>query len=79
MFCNSIRRPAYPAFDGNSFVMDADGSLVTQRAPAFTEGMFVVDLASMHPGTVHPIPSDLAPLQGQEESVYGALVQGTRD
>jgi NAD+ synthase (glutamine-hydrolysing) len=30
-------------------------------------------------GTVHPIPSDLSPLQGQEESVYGALVQGTRD
>ncbi len=65
-------------FDGNSFVMDAQGT-VTQRAPAFTEGMYVVDLGVDASGTVRPIPGDLAPLQGQEESVYGALVQGTRD
>ncbi len=30
-------------------------------------------------GTVTPLPGDIVPLQGQEESVYGALVQGTRD
>jgi NAD+ synthase (glutamine-hydrolysing) len=65
-------------FDGNSFVMDAQGK-VTMRAPAFTEGMYVVDLVSDPSGTVKPLPGDIVPLQGHEESVYGALVQGTRD
>ena len=78
VFCNLIGGQDELVFDGNSFVMDA-AAIVTQRAPAFTEGMYVVDLALDAAGTVHPIPSDIAPLQGQEESVYGALVQGTRD
>ena len=65
-------------FDGNSFVMDGQG-VVTQRAPAFTEGMYVVDLALHSDGKVCPVPGKIVPLQGQEESVYGALVQGTRD
>jgi NAD+ synthase (glutamine-hydrolysing) len=78
VFCNLIGGQDELVFDGNSFVMDAEGA-VTQRAPAFTEGLYVVDLGLDASGTVHPIPSDIAPLQGQEESVYGALVQGTRD
>jgi NAD+ synthase (glutamine-hydrolysing) len=78
VFCNLIGGQDELVFDGNSFVMDASGK-VTQRAPAFTEGMYVVDLGLDASGAVHPIPSDIAPLQGQEESVYGALVQGTRD
>ena len=65
-------------FDGNSFVMDARGE-VTFRAPAFTEGMYAVDLAIGEGGIVTPSPGAVEPLQGQEESVYGALVQGTRD
>jgi NAD+ synthase (glutamine-hydrolysing) len=77
VFCNLIGGQDELVFDGNSFVMDADGT-VTQRAPAFTEGMYVVDLG-LNASGVRPIPSDIAPLQGQEESVYGALVQGTRD
>jgi len=78
VFCNLIGGQDELVFDGNSFVMDAEGT-VTQRAPAFTEGMYVVDLGLDASGIVRPIPSDIAPLQGQEESVYGALVQGTRD
>jgi len=78
VFCNLIGGQDELVFDGNSFVMDAQGR-VTQRAPAFTEGMYVVDLGLDASGTVHPIPADIVPLQGQEESVYGALVQGTRD
>jgi NAD+ synthase (glutamine-hydrolysing) len=78
VFCNLIGGQDELVFDGNSFVMDAKGT-VTQRAPAFTEGMYVVDLRLDASGAVHPIPSDITPLQGQEESVYGALVQGTRD
>jgi NAD+ synthase (glutamine-hydrolysing) len=41
--------------------------------------MYVVDLALNASGAVRPIPAEITPLQGQEESVYGALVQGTRD
>jgi NAD+ synthase (glutamine-hydrolysing) len=78
VFCNLIGGQDELVFDGNSFVMDAQGT-VTQRAPAFTEGMYVVDLGMDASGVVHPIPAEIVPLQGQEESVYGALVQGTRD
>jgi NAD+ synthase (glutamine-hydrolysing) len=78
VFVNLIGGQDELVFDGNSFVMDANGA-VTQRAPAFTEGMYVVDLSLDAAGKVHPIPGDTVPLQGQEESVYGALVQGTRD
>jgi NAD+ synthase (glutamine-hydrolysing) len=78
VFCNLIGGQDELVFDGNSFVMDAQGA-VTQRAPAFAEGLYVVDLALDVSGKVLPIPGDIVPLQGQEESVYGALVQGTRD
>ena len=78
VFCNLIGGQDELVFDGNSFVMDDQGT-VTQRAPAFAEGLYVVDLALDASGTVHPIPAEITPLQGQEESVYGALVQGTRD
>jgi NAD+ synthase (glutamine-hydrolysing) len=78
VFCNLIGGQDELVFDGNSFVMDAHGA-VTQRAPAFTEGLYAVDLAVDAAGAVHPIPADIVPLQAQEESVYGALVQGTRD
>ena len=78
VFVNLIGGQDELVFDGNSFVMDAGGE-VTLRAPAFTEGLYVVDLAVDASGVVTPVPGDIVPLQGQEESVYGALVQGTRD
>jgi NAD+ synthase (glutamine-hydrolysing) len=78
VFCNLIGGQDELVFDGNSFVMDARG-IVTQRAPAFTEGLYVVDLNVDSGGAVQPIPAETVPLQGQEESVYNALVQGTRD
>ena len=78
VFLNLIGGQDELVFDGNSFVMDAKCA-VTQRAPAFKEGMYVVDLAVDSVNAVYPIPGEMVPLQGQEESVYGALVQGTRD
>src|SRR6266436_3989054 len=78
VFVNLVGGQDELVFDGNSFVMDAQGS-VTMRAPVFTEGMYVVDLVVDPSGAVKPLPGDVVPLQGQEESVYGALVQGTRD
>ena len=49
------------------------------RAPAFVEGLYSVDLEPGAGGAIEPVPGQLARLQGEEESVYGALVLGTRD
>jgi NAD+ synthase (glutamine-hydrolysing) len=68
VFVNLLGGQDELVFDGNSFVMDARGT-VTQRAPAFTEGLYVVDLAVDGAGKVTPLPGDIAPLQSQEESV----------
>ena len=78
VFVNLIGGQDELVFDGNSFVMDAQGAITT-RAPAFITGMYEVDLAVDAAGVVRPLPGAIVPLQGQEESVYGALVQGTRD
>jgi NAD+ synthase (glutamine-hydrolysing) len=78
LFVNLIGGQDELVFDGNSFVMNARGE-VTSRAPAFTEGLYAVDLEAGASGGIEPKPGSLAPLQGEEESVYGALVLGTRD
>jgi NAD+ synthase (glutamine-hydrolysing) len=78
LFVNLIGGQDELVFDGNSFVMDARG-VVTMRAPAFTEGLYPVDLRLAAGGTAEPAQGSLTPMQGEEESVYGALVQGTRD
>ncbi len=78
VFLNLVGGQDELVFDGNSFAMDAKGK-VTSRAPAFAEGLYPVDLAMDGAGAVRPLPGNVVPLQSQEESVYGALVQGTRD
>jgi NAD+ synthase (glutamine-hydrolysing) len=78
VFVNLVGGQDELVFDGNSFAMDSRG-VVTTRAPAFKEGLYPVDLHPVAGGRVEPIPGSLAPLQTEEESVYGALVQGTRD
>ncbi|MEJ2602336.1 MAG: NAD+ synthase [Gammaproteobacteria bacterium] len=64
-------------FDGGSFVADAKGEL-TFRAPVFEEGLFPVTL-DVGQRSIEPRPLPLAELPGLEESVYSALVLGTRD
>ena len=54
VFVNLIGGQDELVFDGNSFVMDSQGR-VTMRAPAFTEGMYVVDLTVDASGTVTPV------------------------
>jgi NAD+ synthase (glutamine-hydrolysing) len=78
VFVNLIGGQDELVFDGSSFVADASGN-VTMRAPAFTEGMYPVDLVADERGVVTPLPGSVASLQCEEDSVYGALVQGTRD
>jgi NAD+ synthase (glutamine-hydrolysing) len=65
-------------FDGNSFVMGADGEIV-MRAPAFSEGLYVAELGVDTRGVVRPERGAIAPETSDEESVYSALVLGVRD
>jgi NAD+ synthase (glutamine-hydrolysing) len=65
-------------FDGNSFVMDAEGNVV-MRAPAFKEGTYCIDFQRRGRGVVAPVPADIAPELSDEATVYGALVLGVRD
>jgi NAD+ synthase (glutamine-hydrolysing) len=65
-------------FEGNSFVMDADGKVV-MRAPAYEEGIYPVEFVRQARGKVMPIPGPVAPELSDEASVYGALVLGVRD
>jgi len=65
-------------FEGNSFVMDADGRVV-MRAPAYEEGIYPVEFMRQGRGKVVPKPGPIAPELSDEASVYGALVLGVRD
>jgi NAD+ synthase (glutamine-hydrolysing) len=64
-------------FDGNSFVMSADGT-VTQRLPAWREATALVELTRVD-GRLVPIPGEIAAELSEEASVYEALVLGVRD
>ena len=65
-------------FDGNSFVMDAQGEVV-MRAPAFEEGTYCVDFERQGRSLVVPVRGDVAPELSDEASIYSALVLGVRD
>src|SRR5271169_6777185 len=52
-------------FDGNSFVMNAQGEVV-MRAPAFEEGLYVTEFAPDSRGAVTPRPGTLAPESSDE-------------
>jgi NAD+ synthase (glutamine-hydrolysing) len=65
-------------FDGNSFVMDAQGEVVL-RAPPFAEGLWLAEFVREADGRVRPLPAAVAAELSDEASVYGALVLGVRD
>ncbi len=65
-------------FDGNSFVMGADGEVVL-RAPPFEEGTWSAEFGRDASGKVVPRPGLLTPELSDEASVYHALTLGVRD
>jgi NAD+ synthase (glutamine-hydrolysing) len=65
-------------FDGNSFVMDAQGQVV-MRAPPFEEGTYACEFVRDAQGKVTPRAGVIAAELGDEASVYSALVMGVRD
>src|SRR5260221_79716 len=64
-------------FEGNSFVMDARGGIVT-RAPAYAEGLYRAQF-ERRDSKIVPVAGAVAPELGTDESVYRALVLGVRD
>jgi NAD+ synthase (glutamine-hydrolysing) len=64
-------------FDGQSFVMSRDGSVV-HRAPAFDEALTLVEY---HPGTAGGgrWRGEAASAPGDDEAAYRAIVTGIRD
>ena len=64
-------------FDGASFVTGAQGA-VTQRCPAFEEGLYLVVVEHKN-DKVAPKPQPLLPISSLEEEIYRALVLGVRD
>jgi len=77
VYVNQVGGQDELVFDGNSFVVDGNGR-VTQRAPAFEEGLFVTDF-EINGSTLTPIPGEVSEVPSLEASVYGALVAGVRD
>ncbi|HXW74855.1 MAG TPA: NAD+ synthase [Steroidobacteraceae bacterium] len=65
-------------FDGNSFVMDAQGEVV-MRAPPFTEGTWAAEFVRDARGKVVPRAGIVAPELSDEASIYSALTVGVRD
>ncbi|HSG64558.1 MAG TPA: NAD+ synthase, partial [Gammaproteobacteria bacterium] len=64
-------------FDGGSVALDAAGN-VRFRAPAFSEGLYVVEI-SQGPDGLAIAPGEIAPVPAETASVYEALLMGTRD
>ncbi|AOE83543.1 NAD+ synthase [Pseudomonas sp. TCU-HL1] len=77
IYVNQVGGQDELVFDGGSCVMDAVG-LICQRAPAFAEGLYPVDL-QLQGGRWVPRRTHCAELPELEASVYQALVVGVRD
>ena len=77
VYVNQVGGQDELVFDGNSFVVDGNGK-VTQRAPAFEEGLFVTDFDCSGKALV-PVPGPMTELLSLEASVYQALVGGVKD
>ena len=72
IYVNQVGGQDELVFDGGSCVMDA-GGMVCQRAPAFVEGLYPVDL-QLQEGGWTPRRTHCAELPELEASVYQALV-----
>ncbi len=77
VYVNQVGGQDELVFDGGSFAVAADGSLVA-AAPHYQEGDYCV-AAQMDKGVCQLLPSRIEPPLSELESVYQALVLGTRD
>ena len=76
VYLNTVGGQDELVFDGGSFAMDAEGEIAF-RADAFAEGLHCVTL-SAEPAGVMPQSATIRDRLPLEQSVYEALVAGTR-
>ncbi len=77
IYLNTVGGQDELVFDGGSMVLDAAGDICF-RAPAFEEGLHRVELEATASG-IDIAKSEVADYLSLEQSVYRALVTGTRD
>jgi len=77
LYVNMVGGQDELVFDGGSFALDADGA-VKFRAEPFSEGLYRMQFKADGSG-VKPAVAEIAPILSIEQSVYKALVCGTRD
>lgn len=75
VYANMVGGQDELVFDGQSFVVNADGEL-SHRFKAFEETLEVIDFDVEQ---LKPLASSISPVLSEEESVYQALVTGVRD
>jgi NAD+ synthase (glutamine-hydrolysing) len=76
VYCNLVGGQDELVFDGQSFVMAADGT-VTQRAEPCVEEVYLTEFEIDK--QLKPVPAKITEPLSVEASVYEALVLGTRD
>jgi NAD+ synthase (glutamine-hydrolysing) len=77
LYVNMVGGQDELVFDGGSFALDAEGHTLF-RAPMFEEGLHVVEL-DLEGAEPRVLAGPRAPHLPRDESVYRALVLGTRD
>lgn len=75
VYANMVGGQDELVFDGQSFVLDADGKL-THRFAAFAEQLQTVDFDMT---SLQPLSSSISPALSYEACIYQALVTGVRD
>lgn len=75
IYANMVGGQDELVFDGQSFVIDAEGNL-SHRLVAFEETLAIVDFESK---SLKPLGPSIVPALSEEASVYQALVTGVRD
>jgi len=78
LYVNCVGGQDELVFDGGSMVLDQAGQTV-HREPMFEQGLGLAEFTVQSDGSLLCEPGQLAPLPGPVESVYKALVLGTRD
>jgi len=78
VYVNQVGGQDELVFDGESFVMAADGRVVMRGRP-FEEEIYTADFEVDDKGAVNPLPGQMHEHLAQAESVYRALVLGVRD
>ena len=78
MYVNLVGGQDELVFDGESLVVDAKGN-ITNRAPAFEEGVFIAEFKVDDKNEVTPVKTKIAKARSELETVYQAVVVGVRD